>query len=90
MTGAKRAFEILEVLGKLGEASRMELFQCFDGTLKWEFVKRAIGFLASEKLIESVPADIPGRGSIWKLTKKGESVISDWEAEQPTEEVEKP
>ena len=89
MKSVKKAFEILKVVHSLGEADRMEIFQCFDGTFSWSFVKRAIGFLASEELIERHPPGLPDRGSVWRLTEKGQSVVDDWMVDMPTEEVPK-
>ena len=87
MEGVRRSFEILKILHSTQGSSRMEIFQCFDGMKDWHFVKRAIGFLASEKLIESFPPDAPFSGATWQLTVKGLKVIEDWEADAVTEEI---
>lgn len=86
MEGVRRSFEILKILHSTQGSSRMEIFQCFDGMKDWHFVKRAINFLASEKLIESFPPNAPFSGATWRLTKKGHQVIDDWEADAVTEE----
>ena len=87
MSAIKRTFEILEAVNNLGESTRMDVFQSFDGLKNWSFVKRSLGFLAAEKLIESRPNELPGKGRLWKTTKSGKEFLDQLFSEEITEEV---
>jgi hypothetical protein len=88
MSSMKRQLEILEIIGSLGKATRMEVFHSFDGMMPWHDIKARITWLCAEGLIKHNPGTSPDRPHLWSLTKKGEDTITDFFDDITTEIVE--
>ena len=75
MSLAKRSLPILEVLDSMKQASRMQIFEAFDGQTSWTSIKRIIGFLSSQGLIASVKSEVPPQTTLWSLTESGKQTV---------------
>ena len=75
MSSITRNLDILEIIHHLGKTTRMEVFHAFDGTMKWEELKRRISGLTFEKLVSHQVGETPDKPKLISLTKEGVEVV---------------
>ena len=82
----KRCLEFLDVINSMGEVSRLQVFHAFDGGIEWGSVKRFLGWMKHEGLVNTKKGDSPEFPELWFVTDLGRQRLVElhWE-EDPTD-----